>query len=337
MPLSPRGDGPAGSLVLVHGDEPFLIDRAVAQLVSGWRAGLTNPMNDEVYRAPAGLDDLRLSLATPAFLDDHRVILVWDPPACLAAGRRPADAPRLVQALEARDPSTAVCLAVHSQVPATNPVLVHTRRAGEVRALARPRGRGLDAHLDSELRARGLHLPSAARPRLRAIAAVDLGQLDQEMEKLSVAAGPEGRLDAGTADALIADGGRSEIYHLTDAIVEHPELALRHLADLDRRRAAPAALLVASLGRWLRELVQLHARVARGMPFDRAAAGRPPWMAAKLERQVRQTDPDALAGALEQLAYLDWAIRTGEVEPQLGLQAFVAGLTGGGAAPQPAG
>jgi len=329
-PMSPPAEAaePPGPLILVHGDAPFLVDRAVRGLLAGWRAGMTNPMNDEVFRAPPGLEDLRQSLATPAFLDPRRVILVWDPPAGLAKGRRAADASALVAALAARDPASAVCLAVHGRVPETNPVLLHVRAAGEVRTVSAPRGRGLDAHLGAELQARGLQLGAAARSRLRAVAAADLGQLDQELEKLSVAAGPSGQLDAATADALIADGGRSEIYQLTDALVDHPERALAHLADLERRRSAAPPLLVASLARWLRELLQLHAQLARGVPIARAAAGRPPWMAERLARQVRQTDPARLAAALERLADLDWAIRSGDVEPHLGLQAFVAGLAG---------
>ncbi|HUY96871.1 MAG TPA: hypothetical protein VMW47_04470 [Verrucomicrobiae bacterium] len=323
------GDGPAGVVVLIHGDEPFLVDRCVAEMVGGWRGGLTNPMNDEVFRAPAVLDELRQSLATPAFLDPHRVILVWDPPACIASGRRLADAPRLVAALTDRDPTAAVCLAIHGTLAASNPVLIFVRRVGTVRLVNRPRGRALDVHLDTELGRHGLRCGTAARARLRALAAADLGQLDQEVEKLSVAAGPGGRIDPATADALIADGGRSEIYHLLDAVMEGAAPALGHLADLERRRAAPPPLLVASLGRWLRELLQLHAQTERGIPVSRAATGRPPWMLARLERQVRQTDPAALATALERLADLDWAIRTGEVDPPLGLQAFVAGLASG--------
>ncbi len=320
-PLAGQGD-----LVLIHGDEAFLVDRAAAEVQAAWRREITHPLSEEVFRAPAQLDEVRQSLATPAFLDPHRVVVLVDPPG-LVGGRRPTDARTLADALTARDPSCRVAIVVRSVVPASNPVVALVRAAGEVRTLTGPRRSAIDAHLDGELRRRGLTLAASSRARLRRLAAVDLYRLDGELEKCQIAAGRDGTLDAATADTLITDPAASEIYELTDAIVEAPSRALAHLTALERRReGAPPPLLVASLARWLRDLIEGHARSARGLPAAAPRPGRPTWAAQRLQRQVRETDPGRLAAALETLADLDAAIRSGDVEAEIAIEAYVAEL-----------
>ena len=79
---------PPAPLLLIHGDERFLIDEAVAD----WRRPTNSQqLSVEIFDSPTRLLDLRRSVSEVPLIDPERSILVRDPPQLSAAPRRGSD------------------------------------------------------------------------------------------------------------------------------------------------------------------------------------------------------------------------------------------------------
>jgi DNA polymerase III delta subunit len=105
-------------LLLVHGDEPHLVDATVEQ----WRAAIDGG-DLEVIDAPTKLEQLIASLVDMPLFAARRDVLVRDLPQLSAAKRGTAGVDELVRALGMRSPTTHLCFAVRGTVTPGNPIL----------------------------------------------------------------------------------------------------------------------------------------------------------------------------------------------------------------------
>src|ERR1700730_16698519 len=98
------------SLLLVHGEEPYLIDREV----SGWLVEArthAQQVDVQIFDAPAKLDELRSSLTEVPLFDPERFILLRDPVQLTERTKRKADGVDvLASLLEQHAPTTSVCI-----------------------------------------------------------------------------------------------------------------------------------------------------------------------------------------------------------------------------------
>ena len=154
-------DGHA-QILLVHGDEPYLVDSEVAR----WRAGAAGAaMGVEVVEATSS-DRLRSILAEVPLLDPRRHVLLRDPPQ-LGGGRKGGDAAGMAVALELIAPSTDLCIAVHQRLTANHVVVAKVvELGGTVRAHAALKGRDLRQWVDRTAAERGLRLPAGAAEQI---------------------------------------------------------------------------------------------------------------------------------------------------------------------------
>jgi Fur family iron response transcriptional regulator len=150
--------GPPPPLLLVHGEEPHLVDAEARGWLEAARAQCSSDLNVEVIDTPAKLDQVRRSLSEMPFLDPVRYLMVRDAPQLTERSRRGTEpAELLVTALEQRSETTVVCLVAHAKVPATNAVLVAVRTLGGRISYHGPiKGRDLRTWLDDRLRQAGL-------------------------------------------------------------------------------------------------------------------------------------------------------------------------------------
>ena len=326
-------------LVLVHGEEPFLVERDVRRQLHGWTADLdAGGFGTEAFREPSDLDAVARSLGTPAFLDPRRVVILWDPPACRERPRRGAepvegaadssawarDAARLVAALEQRDPSTAVCLGVRWKLAERHPVLVAARRAGTVRLHPRLRARELRTHVESELRTRGLRVAPAVQARLQEVAELGLGRLDQELGKLALVQDERGRVDTQAAQALVSEDPGGAVWGLTDSLVDRPLEAPARLAALLAQSDSNVPGLIGWIAGAVRRLLSTQARLATGLTPTEASGEREGWKADQRCRQARRVPGAELQRWLEALAELDSGYRSGLIDAGEGLRLLVA-------------
>ncbi len=326
-------------LVLVHGEEPFLVERDVRAQLQSWAVGLDAAgFGTETFRDPTDLDAVARSLGTPAFLDPHRVVVLWDPPACRERPRRAAEpapdradsstwareAARLVAALEQRDPSTAVCLGIRWKLAERHPVLVAARRTGTVRIHPRLRARDLRTHVETELRARGLRVAPVVQARLLEVAERGLGRLDQELGKLALVGDERGRVDTEAAQALVPADPAGAVWGLTDSLVDRPLEAPARLAALLAQPDSNVPGLIGWIAAAIRRLLSTQARLTAGQTPTEASGEREGWKAEQRCRQARRVPGPELQRWLEALAELDSAYRSGRIEAAEGLRLLVA-------------
>lgn len=311
-------------LLLVHGEERYLVDRAVAD----WRTRVRarSPQLDvEVFEAPAKLDAFRRSLAEVPLLDPERSILLRDPPQLAPSARRGADpAEALAAALDQQAPTTFLCIVVHGRVAVQSTVLAAIRRlGGAVEYFAPLRGRALRTWLDRELAARGLRLGAGSAERLLQVAGTDLGALAAELDKLLAYANGRPLSGADVARAVAGDEP-PELWSVLEHLLSR--IPARGAAVLDELLAEGRSSqhLLSILSGQIRDLIlaQAYMRV-RGSAVGLAAELHiQDWRAERLARQARAVAPAVAAGWLRTLHDADRRVKAGEVGDQEALRAF---------------
>lgn len=318
---------PEVELLLIHGDERYLVDRDARAWLQAARRASASDLNVEVLESPVKLDQVHRSLTEVAFLDDRRHLLIRDPPQLAERPRRGADsAEALAEALRDRSPTTSVCVVAHLRVAPTNPVL---RAVTELRGLivqhATPRGRELRDWLEREVRSHGLKLRRGAYDHLILVAGTDLGRLETEVDKLTAYA--DGRPDLSDDEVRRIVGGAEqvEVWDVIDRLLGTP--AGRGAAAIDSLIAdgVSTQYLIAILAGQFRELIQA-ADLLRTRGGGAATLARelrlPPWRADRLMRWTSAVPADVVEGWLRALQRLDAAIKAGEAVDTDGLRAF---------------
>lgn len=322
MALSP----PLNPLTLIHGEDRYLVDRAVTV----WRGRARPPELDvEVFDTPGRLDELRLAIAETPLFDPERALLVRDPPQLTGAAKRGgADPPeRLAAILAERAPTTVICLVSHAKVPDRNPVLAAVKAMqGAVQFCAAVKGRELRTWVDGEIAARKLRLGPGSVDHLIRVAGPDLGSIASELDKLVAYAG--GRpLSITDLRAAVAGDEATGLYDtLGDLVGSRPAKGAEAIDRL-LSEGRPAQYLLAILAGQIRDLLLAQAYIqthgsASGLASE---LGKPDWAVDRLLRQARSVPAELAAGWLQALHDADRKLKTGEISDTDGLRLAVLG------------
>lgn len=310
----------AEPLVLVHGDEPFLVTREGRrrqQLL--WSESLSE-LDTEALRGPVDVDEVARSVATPPFLSPARAVVIWDPLPTGAEGRSARLQEGLLAALDQRLETTSVVLVVRAPLTAESALARAVRaRGGELSAQLRPQRRaGRAEYVDRRLRERGLRLGRAARERLLELAAGDLEQLDQELEKLVLFA--DGRPVSDEQALLLLSAPASTAgYRLTDALFGRPSQVGTVLGELRAQADFSPPKVVGLLASQFRTLIAFAEPGQGALP-----PGLPDWKRKLMQEQLAQAGAARLRRWLVELADLDAEVRSGDTEEMPGLDALLA-------------
>lgn len=299
----------AEELLLVHGDEPVLVDRTVAQ----WRAAANGDI--EVIDAPAKLEPLIASLVDMPLFAAERHVLVRDLPQLSGARRGAAGADELVRALSMRAPTTHVCFAVRATVAPGNQVLAAVQAQGGrvVHHLAlRP---GERRHwLDTELRSRNLDLPPGGAELLLRSSGGDLGAIDGELDKI---AAHSARPTMEQLQRLVAGTEQLQLYNVLDLLAgPQPAAGAALLAGLIADGRSPQYLLSILAGQ-LRDLLMAHAVLLggeRGAGALATALRVPAWRAERVLRTAHAIPATLAIAWMRQLQRIDAGLKAGEVD-----------------------
>ena len=303
-------------LLLVHGDEPHLVDATVEQ----WRASIDGG-DLEVIDAPAKLDPLIASLVDMPLFTVQRHVLVRDLPQLSGTKRGTAAVDELVRALGMRSPTTHVCFAVRATVAPANPILAAIVSGGG-QLVHHDKLRPADRRrwLDGEVNARRLRLPSGGADLLLRCTGGDLGAVSGELDKIAAHAGQTTVEELGK---LVAGTEQLELYKVLDLLAGfHPARGAALLNDLIAEGRSTQYLLSILAGQ-LRDLLMAHALLLRGQRGAAAMASAmriPPWRAERVLRTA-QSIPALLAMAwMRQLQRVDAGLKAGELDDTAALQ-----------------
>lgn len=315
----------AAELLLVHGEERFLVDADARAWLAAARAASASDLSVEVLDAPAKLDGLRRSLIEVPFLDPRRHVLVRDPPQLSERVRRGADsADALAAALETRAPSTSVCLVSHTRVSASHPVLKAVQRLrGRVSEHPLLRGRELRGWIERRVTERRLRLPRGAVDHLLLVVGADCGRIENELDK--IAAYADGRTpDLAEVRTLVGGLEQLAAWDVVERLLTPPHGRGAAALDALLGDGVSPVYLLSILAGQLREVLSASEVLASGAGAG-AVAGRlglPPWRAERLVRWAGRVSPELLVDWLRRLQRIDAGIKLGELDDTSSLRAF---------------
>ncbi|HBY92536.1 MAG: DNA polymerase III subunit delta [Ardenticatenaceae bacterium] len=203
-------------------------------------------------------------------------------------------------------------------------------KKGVIREFEKPKREALPRWIQARTRQKSGQIDARAAAELATFVGDDLRLLDSEIDKLVTYAGGE-TITSETVQLLVPYTAEANIFGLMDAISQRdPRRALTSLQQLLAEGAAPPYLHF-MLTRQIRILLQVRELSEFGSTSTeiRQKLALHPFIVEKTLKQVGKFSLESLEAAFERLLEADQAMKTGQTEPELGLQLLVADLASG--------
>lgn len=306
--------------LLLHGDERFLIEEKAAAILDGWRSELVSDFGFERLEGQ-GLNAARLkdSVLQAPFLDPYRVIAVTMVPAARAESLAPA--------LDEVPPSTRVVITVAGRLGGGNRLAkAVTAAGGAVEEMGHLKGRSLGEWAAKKANDHGL-TPAIAAQVVR-VTPPDLTIIDSELRKLAAYKASGSKLTAEVVSELLAGGREDEIFKLTDNLLPHPTPeALKIARGLARGGMQPTSVAY-RMARHIALVLEVRARQERGESLSdvKAEMTEHPFVVQKAFDVARDADSNRLEAALRAIRDYEWEVKSGQIDPELGLDVLLARL-----------
>jgi DNA polymerase-3 subunit delta len=314
---------------LLYGDNALEIDqavRAVRQTFAGTDA--------LVLDGPTvALSDLAEACLTAGLFDPDRLVVVRNLHERFKGKGKDGDLEEIKRLLGSIPPTTTIILA--SPGMAADHALVHAVRevGGAVRTFAIPKRSELPRWIVERTGAHDASIDPDAADLLAELAGANPVLLETEIEKLATYAGRGNRVTIDAVETLVGAVSNETIFTLVDAIAAGNQgraLQLLH-AQTAQSSSAPvdfALYLIRMLARQIRILLRIHLGQQAGRSTGQIIAELkiPRYYADRYVRQARRLPVDRLRTAFEQLARLEYGLKSGTVDAAAGLDLLVTDL-----------
>ncbi|MFZ0218474.1 MAG: DNA polymerase III subunit delta [Candidatus Dormiibacterota bacterium] len=309
--MAPRGDSTA-HLLLLHGEESFLVDDEARTTLAGWREDLVSDFGYDQLD-PSGLTAARLrdAILQGPFLDPYRVVSVRGIPARRADG--------LAAALTEVPETTRAVLTVQGRLGTTSKLVKAVSAAGgKVTQHAMLRNRALQDWVAR--RARELGLPPMAGALVGRLVRPDLSVLDAELRKLAAYQAGGNQLDQAAIKDLVVADRQDDIFRLTDHLLPHPSGDAWRVAGQLLQREPPTTIAY-RLARHLSLVLEVRARQERGEPLSsvQAEMSEHPFVIQKAYDAARSSELRQLEHGLRALLDYEWEVKSGQIDAEWGL------------------
>ncbi|MGC9358902.1 MAG: DNA polymerase III subunit delta [Anaerolineae bacterium] len=318
---------------VLHGDEEYLKAERVADLRSRVAGDATGGLNVSELdgRSTTVLEVLNASRAMP-FLAERRLVIVYGLLEQLAKGgqSRAEELQSLVEGLETLPDTARLLLVEDTKLSASHPVIKLAARcdAGHELVYSKLEGAKLEAWVTARAQSKGTGItPSAARLLIRDTRG-DLRQLDSWLEVLAASVGYRRSIDDEAVREHVPVAREAEIFDLVDSIgLRQTDRALEQVRILLDEGRHPLQML-SMIARQVRMLITVSEQSKRGVATAdvlRQLGLRPTYtgLYRKLHEQSRRFRLAELEQLQREVVALDYAIKTGQVEPEVGLQTLV--------------
>jgi DNA polymerase-3 subunit delta len=310
-----------GTVLLLHGDERFLIDELATSTLHAWKADLVSDFGFDTIEGtgltPARLQDSVLQLP---FLDPHRAVFVRMLPATRAESMAPAlaDVP----------PTTRLLITVAGRLnPGNKLVKAVTSSKGTAQEMQHLKGRALSDW--TTRRAIDVHgLTPAIAAQVVRVTPPDLSVIDSELSKLAAYRASGSKLTAEAVTELLAGGREDEIFKLTDNLLPHPTPQAMQIARGLTRGGLQPTSVAYRMARHIALVLEVRARQERGESLgqvqDQMAEHR--FVIQKAYDVAQNADPDRLEAALRAIRDYEWEVKSGQVDAEWGLDVLLTRL-----------
>ncbi len=309
----------ARPILLLHGEESFLVDDEARATVAEWRRELVSEFGFEALD-PSSLTaaKLRDAILQIPFLDPFRVVTV--------RGVAPRRADALAAAIAEVPYSTRLLVAVNGRLAAASKLLRAVEAGGGRCREHQPlKGRALRTWIFTRTREYGL--PAAAGQALERLARPDLGVIDSELRKLAAYQASGNQLDQQAIDELVVAGRQDEVFRLTDHLLPRPDAEAWHVLAGLLEREQPTTIAY-RLARHLALVLEVRARQDRGEGLQQVQAEmrEHPFVVQKAFDAAGTVSADRLEAGLRALLNYEWEVKSGQIDATAGLEAVLAKL-----------
>ena len=311
---------PRRAIMLLHGEERFLVDERARATLDEWRKELVSDFGEDTLEGQ-GLTPSRLqdAILQAPFLDPFRVVY-----ARMAASAR---AEGLATALAEIPTTTRLLITVAGRVSAAGKLAkAIVAVGGTVDEMQPLKGRALSDWAARRAADHGL-APAIAAQVVR-VTPPDLSVIDSELKKLAAYKASGAKLTPEAIAELLAGGREDEIFKLTDNLLPHPTAdALRIARSLTRGGLQPTSVAY-RMARHVALVLQVRARQDRGESLsevqEKMAEHR--FVLQKAYDAAKGADPDRLEAALKAIRDYEWEVKSGQIDAELGLDVLLARL-----------
>jgi DNA polymerase-3 subunit delta len=315
-----KGKAPRRAILLLHGDERFLVDERARATLDEWRKDLVSDFGEDILEGQ-GLTPSRLqdAILQAPFLDPFRVVF-----ARMAAAAR---AEALAPALSEVPATTRLLITVAGRVSAAGKLAkAVTSAGGTVEEMQPLKGRTLSDWAARRAVEHGL-TPAIAAQVVR-VTPPDLSIVDSELKKLAAFKASGAKLTPEAVAELLAGGREDEIFKLTDNLLPHPNAdALKIARSLTRGGLQPTSVAY-RMARHVALVLQVRARQDRGESLSEVQEkmSEHRYVLQKAFDAAKDADSEQLEGALRAIRDYEWEVKSGQIDAELGLDVLLARL-----------
>jgi DNA polymerase-3 subunit delta len=308
------------TVVLLHGEERFLVEEKSRSLVAEWQHGLVSDFGFEpVDGAALVAARLQDAILQAPFLDPYRVVWVRGLPAARAEAVAPA--------LSEVPPTTRLLITAIGRLGAGNQLVKAVSAAGG-KAVESQRVKGRALTDWACRRAEELGLGRQTGVQVARVTHADLGVIESELQKLAAYKESGARLTPEVIGELLAGAREEEIFKLTDSLL--PSLAPQAFGvarSLVRAGLQPTSVAY-RMARHLALVLEVRARQDRGESLSalQASMSEHSFVVQKAYEAARGADPDKLETALRAIRDYEWEVKSGQIDAELGLDVLLARL-----------
>ena len=309
-------------MLLLHGEEQFLVHEEAKRVLGAWKVDLVSDFGLEALE-PAGLTAgrLREAIGQAPFLDPYRVVTV--------RGVAPGRADPLAAALADVPDTTRVLITVAGRLGPGSKLAkaVAGLPGGEVKEHQRPRGARKVQEWAAE-RGRQLGLSPTVVAQVVRVSPADLGVIDSELGKLAAFQQSGNTLDSDTLKQLLAGGREEDIFRLTDNLVPRPAAGAWAVAQSLVDAGMGPTLIAYRLARHLAMVLEVKTRQDRGESLAeiQATMREHPFVLQKAYDAAQATSVENLERSLGSILAYEWEVKSGQVDADWGLQVLLTRL-----------
>ena len=316
---------------LIHGTDRAKVDQArnrlrTRALEEVGAAGIEIFEPDEGRGSPDA-DGLAVAIGSLSLVPGRRYLLAdgiekW--------GKR--QAATVVDAIGSIDPSTSVVLISRGKVPEGIMAAVKAVDGG-ILAYEAPGASELPAWLINSARVRGFELEPEAARFLVAHFGDSITRLDNELDRLAIWAGPEGRVELEDLEEMLAELTEMSVFALGDTLVSQDLAAALSIAErlLGQGSTVPSVLYPTATA--VRRAHRAMSLLEAGEPPKAVERELklPPFLVRRLFEAIRGASPEAMRSASIALADLEVWTRGGREYPdELALDLALVAATSDG-------
>ncbi len=311
----------------VHGEESYLLDKAVEGLVKLAAPEGVNDFNfDSFHGKDLQGEQLRSTVETLPFMSSRRIVLVRD-----------LQEMDLRQLKDMEDyftnPAPTTCLIFHAMtaqksVDGRNSTVKKLKKAATVGEFKLFKLQDAERFVEKQAHDRGMQLSEGAVAHLTQAVGTGLAELDLALTKIDLYMGASKsvrRVHEDHVKDIIAETREHTIFELTDALGAKNLEEAMHIFDRMLTAGAAPIMINQMIARHFRIIARLQDPSIRnaGRNEKAQAAGVSPYFLKDYQRQASHFSPQNVDAILEQLVDVDLALKSSKLDDRVHVEQLI--------------